>query len=160
MKVKRLDEFMKKETASTAKQQPTPQYEIVEFYRETEFQETEIGKIPREWRIEKLGNIITYVKGKKPNRLYDEKVSEDFLPYLTAEYMRGLEKPKWCNLREDSKIIKVQSDDIIMIWDGSYSGHVFTGFEGVLASTMVKITSKQNIAKNSYTTILVLITTK
>ena len=62
MKVKRLDEFMKKETASTAKQQPTPQYKIIEFYRETEFQETEIGKIPSEWRIVKIRDIAVEIK--------------------------------------------------------------------------------------------------
>jgi len=28
------------------------------FYRETEFQDTEIGKIPREWRVKKLGELV------------------------------------------------------------------------------------------------------
>jgi type I restriction enzyme S subunit len=28
------------------------------FYRETEFQETEIGKIPKEWRVKKLGELV------------------------------------------------------------------------------------------------------
>jgi len=114
------------------------------FRRETEFQETEIGEIPKNWKIEKLGHLINYVKGKKPKKLYDQKINENSLPYLTAEYMRGLETPKWCNPKEDPSIIKVNSDDVIMIWDGSYAGHVFTGFNGVLASTMIKITPKYN----------------
>jgi len=114
------------------------------FYRETEFQETEIGEIPKDWNIERLGRLINYVKGKKPKKLYDQKINENSLPYLTAEYMRGLETPKWCDPKEDSSMIKVNSDDVIMIWDGSYAGHVFTGFNGVLASTMIKITPKHN----------------
>jgi len=109
------------------------------FYRETEFQETEIGKIPREWKIERLGHIVKYVKGKKPSALFDERPSEEYVPYLTAEYMRGLDKPKWCNSKLENNIIEVFHDDVIMIWDGSYAGHVFTGFNGILASTMVKI---------------------
>jgi type I restriction enzyme S subunit len=110
------------------------------FYREAEFQDTEIGKIPREWKIKRLGHIVKYVKGKKPSVLFDERLSEEFVPYLTAEYMRGLDRPKWCNTKLESNVIRVSRDDIIMIWDGSYSGHVFTGFDGALASTMVKIT--------------------
>jgi type I restriction enzyme S subunit len=111
----------------------------VKFKQETDFQETEIGKIPREWKIERLGHIVKYVKGKKPGALFDERPSEEYVPYLTAEYMRGLDKPKWCNPKLENNIIEVFHDDVIMIWDGSYAGHVFTGFNGVLASTMVKI---------------------
>jgi type I restriction enzyme S subunit len=32
------------------------------FYRETEFQDTEIGKIPREWKIERLKNVAMEIK--------------------------------------------------------------------------------------------------
>jgi type I restriction enzyme S subunit len=117
------------------------------FYRETEFQDTEIGEIPKDWKIVKLGNVAKYVKGKKPKNLFEEKIDNDLLPYLTAEYMRGLEKPKWCDPKLEKSIIKVSSDDIIMIWDGSYAGHVFIGFEGILASTMVKITPIRDIEK-------------
>jgi len=111
----------------------------VKFKLETEFQETEIGKIPSEWKIERLGHIVKYVKGRKPNILFYERSSEEFVPYLTADYMRGLDKPKWCNPKLESSVIRVSHDDVIMIWDGSYSGHVFTGFDGILASTMIKI---------------------
>ena len=114
------------------------------FYKETEFQDTEIGRIPKDWKIERLGHLIDYVKGTKPKKLYDQKINENYLPYLTAEYMRGLEAPKWCNPEEDPNVIKVNSDDVIMIWDGSYAGHVFTGFDGALASTMIKIIPKYN----------------
>ncbi|PMP73178.1 MAG: restriction endonuclease [Aciduliprofundum sp.] len=34
------------------------------FYKETEFKDTEIGKIPKEWEIVKLGNIISLEYGK------------------------------------------------------------------------------------------------
>ena len=38
----------------------------MKFYREIDFQETEIGKIPKEWKVTKLGNIITIKNGKRP----------------------------------------------------------------------------------------------
>jgi len=31
--------------------------EKVEFYRETEFKDTEIGRIPKEWEVVNLGSI-------------------------------------------------------------------------------------------------------
>ena len=112
----------------------------MKFYKETEFQETEIGKIPKDWKIAKLGSLVKYVKGKKPSSLFDERLSEEYIPYLTAEYMRGLDKPKWCNPKLENNVVEVSRDDVVMIWDGSYAGHVFTGFNGILASTMVRIT--------------------
>jgi type I restriction enzyme S subunit len=117
----------------------------MKFYKETEFQETEMGEIPREWKLEKLGYLVNYIKGKKPRKLYNEKISENLVPYLTAEYMRGLETPNWCNPQEGKELVKVKEEDIIMIWDGSYAGHVFRGFNGILASTMIKIVPKQEI---------------
>jgi type I restriction enzyme S subunit len=115
------------------------------LYKETNFKETRIGKIPSEWEIKKLAEVINYVKGRKPKKLHDRKVSETLLPYLTAEYMRGLEEPKWCNPLEDQKLVRVEEGDVIMIWDGSYAGHVFTGFNGILASTMIRIVPNQEV---------------
>ncbi|MBD6956367.1 MAG: restriction endonuclease subunit S [Thermoplasmatales archaeon] len=34
------------------------------FYKETEFKDTEIGRIPKEWEVVKLGNIISLEYGK------------------------------------------------------------------------------------------------
>jgi type I restriction enzyme S subunit len=115
------------------------------FYKETNFKETPFGRIPKDWGVKKLSEITNYTKGRKPEKLYDEKISEATLPYLTAEYMRGLEKPKWCDSQENQKLIRVKEDEIIMIWDGSYAGNVFIGFNGILASTMVKIVPNQEI---------------
>jgi restriction endonuclease S subunit/predicted nucleic acid-binding protein len=115
------------------------------LYKETNFKGTSVGKIPSEWEIKKLAEVINYVKGRKPKKLHDRKVSETLLPYLTAEYMRGLEEPKWCNPLEDQKLVRVEEGDVIMIWDGSYAGHVFTGFNGILASTMIKIVPNQKV---------------
>ena len=42
------------------------------FYRETEFQETEIGKIPRDWRVAKLGELIEMNHGERPEVILQE----------------------------------------------------------------------------------------
>jgi type I restriction enzyme S subunit len=55
------------------------------FYRETELQETEIGKIPRNWRIEKLGSIVVKAKmGGTPKRSVREYWDGD-IPFAKIE---------------------------------------------------------------------------
>jgi len=116
------------------------------FYKETDFRDSPIGRVPKDWEISRLGVITENVKGRKPARLLDEK-SENSLPYLKAEYMRSNSNVKWCE-RDDPNIVKVNDSDLIMIWDGSYSGDVFTGFEGALASTMVRIIPEEKLSAN------------
>jgi type I restriction enzyme S subunit len=36
------------------------------FYKEIEFQETEIGEIPKDWKIEKLSSLATIIMGQSP----------------------------------------------------------------------------------------------
>jgi len=68
MPAKTLDEYLKQAQTivnTTAKQQATkPKYRITGFYKETEFQETPIGKIPKEWSITKLRNIVKINESK------------------------------------------------------------------------------------------------
>lgn len=117
----------------------------MEFYKETKFKETRIGDIPEDWDVVRLGDATERTKGKKPAKLLDEKL-ENGLPYLTTECMRSNSNIKWCK-KEDPNVIKVDKNDLVMIWDGSYSGNVFTGFEGVLVSTMIKISPSENLDK-------------
>jgi type I restriction enzyme S subunit len=42
------------------------------FYRETELQETEIGKIPRGWHVVKLGELIEMNHGERPEVILQE----------------------------------------------------------------------------------------
>ena len=109
------------------------------------FKDTEFGRIPKEWEVVKLGEIITYEKGRKPKVLLDQG-RKDTLPYLTAETLRTGSLTQWAI--EDSECVKVNREDIILIWDGFYCGDSFTDFEGILSSTMVKIVPKnQNLNK-------------
>jgi len=41
----------------------------VKYYRETEFKETEIGKIPKDWRVVKLGEVLNLKRGMRPKVL-------------------------------------------------------------------------------------------
>jgi len=150
MTYKKLDDFLKPREIQITNIQPQPQYqqkqeepryEIVGFYRETEFQETPIGKIPREWKLLKLSLVVDKVKGKKPEDTCKDNTYE-CLPYLEAQVLRGIEAPKYVKPQNG---IVVEPGDVVLIWDGSYAGEVFLVKErGVLASTMVKLVPKLN----------------
>jgi len=149
MAYKKLDDFLKPREIQTTNIQPQsqqqkqeePRYEIVGFYRETQFQEISIGKIPKEWKLVKLGLVVSKIKGKKPEDICEDDTHE-CLPYLEAQVLRGIEAPKYVKPQNG---VVLGSGDIVMIWDGSYAGEVFLIKErGILASTMVKLVPKSN----------------
>ncbi len=91
--------------------------------------------------IIKLKDIILYKKGKKP-KVFFEKKRKDLLPYLSAEYLRNNNiEVKYVDISEDNVVVSDKTN-IILIWDGSNAGSFFKGTEGVVSSTMVKISLK------------------
>ena len=144
MHFKRLDEYFKQasvdQPTKIAMQMPTQQkYRITGFYKETQFQETHIGKIPKEWMVDRFNNLFSYVKGKKPKSLF-ENPCEGCLPYLTTDYLRSGNLSQFAKVEKGT--IAVKENDVLLLWDGSNAGEFFQGKIGILASTMVKIEPK------------------
>jgi type I restriction enzyme S subunit len=108
-----------------------------------------LTRFPKDWEVKKLKDIIIYKKGIKPKELHIKKVNDNYLPYLTAEYLRGESEPKYVNPNEN-KIIVAEPEDILMIWDGSGAGDLFIGFKGIVASTFVCIKCNKNIIYPKY----------
>jgi type I restriction enzyme S subunit len=131
----KLQEMMKEiDQARTAcKKQLEAAKSLPSSYLHEVFESPEVQK----WERKKLGEVCEIIKGKKPN-LYDKKVSNQALSYLTAEFIRYDIKPSWC-LESNGDVVSVNKDEIIIIADGSNSGEVFIGYEGALASTMGKL---------------------
>jgi len=94
------------------------------------------------WQKRRLGELCEIIKGKKP-KLKPTKSGTD-LPYLVAKVMRGKEEAEFACI-EDRNSVVVEPDETIIICDGSNSGEVFTGFRGILSSTMGKIAAKEEI---------------
>jgi len=109
------------------------------------FRMTELGPLPVDWEVVRLGEVAKTIKGRKPQQL-SEDLKEEFIPYLTAEYFRTKNVSKFVS-KDVKNFIKVNEDDIVFIWDGSNAGDVFTGLSGALASTMIKIDPEGNINK-------------
>ncbi|MEM2145261.1 MAG: restriction endonuclease subunit S [Candidatus Jordarchaeaceae archaeon] len=109
-----------------------------------EYKVTEIERIPKEWEVVRLRDVVNTKKGKKPEKL-EEEWKENYLPYLTADYFRTGKPKQFVKLEAETSYITVGENDVIFIWDGSNAGDVFTGLKGVLASTMVVINPKENL---------------
>ena len=69
MPIKTLKKYLNPEQLKTALEkskrkpiQEEPSYEILGFYKETRFQETPVGKIPKDWSLKKIGDLFTESK--------------------------------------------------------------------------------------------------
>ena len=98
--------------------------------------------------FEKLKGTLEYTKGKKPTLI--EYSNEDTLPYLSAEYLRNNKLESYVDKKNIDSKYHCNSDDLLIIWDGSNSGEVFMGKPGVLSSTMAKLKIKDKKYTNKY----------
>ena len=111
------------------------------------FQMTELGPLPKEWRVVRLGEVVKLTKGRKPDESIP-KYQFGALPYLTADYFRNRLPTEWVPAQYLSKLPLCSKEDVVLIWDGSKAGQVFIGLEGVLASTMVRIDPEKQIERH------------
>jgi restriction endonuclease S subunit len=88
--------------------------------------------------MENVGQYITkYVKGKVPKALF-ENPSEESLPYLSPDYLRGKANPEFYAI-PNNRVVQIDVGEVIVLWDGSNAGEVFISKKGILGSTMVKL---------------------
>ena len=89
-----------------------------------------------EWRVERLGDFAFHEKGKKPMR--SQKISNDVYqyPYVDIEaFEKGIIK----EYADGEKCVFCENDDFLMVWDGSRSGYIGKSIQGVLGSTLMKL---------------------
>lgn len=98
--------------------------------------------------FEKLKNRIITLKGKKPE-LQDFK-DDNSVAYLSAEYLRDGKLTQFAKIDSVSDKYFCTENDLLIIWDGSNSGEVFMGKEGILSSTMAKIEVNDNLYLKKY----------
>jgi type I restriction enzyme S subunit len=94
------------------------------------------------WQTKRIGEVCEIIKGRKP--VLKTTATNGDLPYLVAKVMRGSKEAEFASVK-DRNSITVEESETIIICDGSNSGEVFTGFRGILSSTMGKIAKKAEI---------------
>lgn len=94
-----------------------------------------IGLIPKEWECRKFKYIFTYEKGRTPKIFSGPNSST--IPYINTEYLRtGIANSF---VKSHTGLLKIFDGDILLLWDGANAGEFFTGKEGVLGSTFVRL---------------------
>lgn len=108
-------------------------------------QQTKQTEIPEGWEEIKFEDLVLGLsKGRKPEIMTDEQ-KENYLPYLSTDYLRDNGKTKFVKLSKE--LVIVSKEDIVLLWDGSNAGEFLQGKEGILSSTMVKFNLKEGINK-------------
>lgn len=108
-----------------------------------EMADSELGPIPKGWKIEKLKKIIRFVKGKKPKIILKEK-SDELSKYLTINVLSG----KDYLYAQPKGVILTEKENILMVMDGASSGKIYFGVNGIVASTIAKV----EILNNNFST--------
>lgn len=82
-----------------------------------------------------LRDVCTLEKGKPPLQTsYNGPGAER---YLTPDFLRGKAEPEYA--RPSSDAIRVIDGETIILWDGSNAGEVLRARDGMLASTMMRV---------------------
>lgn len=90
----------------------------------------------------RIGEVITISKGKKVSNVFNVKNKEtDHLRYIQIEDLRHNNNLKYT---DELGLVKVSSNDCIIAWDGSKSGTVNYGLNGIIGSTLARLTIKDN----------------
>lgn len=103
-----------------------------------------IGEIPDHWEVSRIKFYLDYQKGRNPKELKFSESNESEI-YLSMDYLRG--NPKQMLYVEDvENYVKVDENDILLLWDGSNAGEFILSKKGILSSTMAVLNLK-NIQK-------------
>ena len=96
-------------------------------------------EVPKGWEVKPLGDLISFVKGKKPKAV-SPKQEENMLPHILTSSLEG----KYNEFCESNKLVTVEYHNTIMLMDGSNSGRIAIGHNGVIGSTLAKISLDNN----------------
>ena len=129
------------ELTALSQTQPERYAELAETAKAFPCEMVEIDgiEVPKGWEVKPLGDLISFVKGKKPKAVSPNQ-EENMLPHILTSSLEG----KYNEFCESNKLITVEYQNTIMLMDGSNSGRVAIGHNGVIGSTLAKINLENN----------------
>jgi type I restriction enzyme S subunit len=98
-----------------------------------------------EWHKETFGEIIEFIKGKKPKESFEEELS-GCLPLILIETFNTGKS----SYAKPDKMVVSKSNNVLMVMDGASSGRIEIGHSGIVGSTIAMIISKQNSIGNYF----------
>ncbi|MEM0049580.1 MAG: restriction endonuclease subunit S [Candidatus Bathyarchaeia archaeon] len=102
------------------------------FYKETNFKETSIGKIPKEWELTEIKEVCEFIRGTEPgSKSYNtEGIGYRFI--RVSDLSKQILEQVFTN-EDKNKLVFCNKGDILLALDG-VPGVVNKGFEGTVSS--------------------------
>jgi len=121
---------------------PTLKPEIAALFPDS-FEDSELGEIPKGWRVRPLDSIASYTNGLALQKFPPEN-EEEFLPVIKIAQLRtgSTEGTDKASTRIKPEYI-VEDGDVLFSWSGSLEVVVWTGGRGALNQHLFKITSNE-----------------
>ncbi|MFZ3130042.1 MAG: restriction endonuclease subunit S [Desulfosporosinus sp.] len=113
-----------------------------EPFQDSEFKDSELGRIPKGWRVESLGNIADYLNGLAMQKFRTE--TDEFLPVIKIkELNQGFidESSDKASVNIPKQYI-INDGDVIFSWSGTLMVKIWTGGKGGLNQHLFKVTSR------------------
>jgi type I restriction enzyme, S subunit len=83
-----------------------------------------------------IDELFSISKGKKPPDLFDE-ASATTIPFLKIDAIRQAGQHQYCE--PSRSLVICEKDDVLIVWDGAYSGLASFGLEGAIGSTIARL---------------------
>ncbi|MEM1672763.1 MAG: restriction endonuclease subunit S [Archaeoglobaceae archaeon] len=118
----------------------------IEFYKETEFKDTEIGRIPKDWEVVKLGDekVSTLVKsGSTPLKKIEEYWNGE-IPFVTQKDMTKVDHYLY-DTSEKITELGLRSSNLLLIPENSILLSMY-GTIGKIVINKIPVSISQNIA--------------
>jgi type I restriction enzyme S subunit len=103
----------------------------------------EIETKDMKWEMAKLGDLVKISKGKKHNEVFFKQAK---FRYVNIEDLHGGNENRFTN----ENGVFVNSDDVIIAWDGANAGKVGVGINGVIGSTLARLRSTNNAVDSKF----------
>ncbi len=113
------------------------------------FKKTEIGEIPEEWEVVKLGEVCDFKQGFQiPRSEQILECKEGYIRYLyITDFFSDNNK---LFIKESKKYYYIEPRDIAIANTGNTCGKAFRGATGVLSNNMFKIFNDKNRISDNY----------
>ena len=105
-----------------------------------------IGEVSEHWEGCKMQYIIHLEKGKMPKELTYEGGDA---PYLTMDLLRNRETMVSYPIATEG-LVRVEDNDLLLLWDGANAGEILQAKRGYLGSTMAIIHYSKEIMESKF----------
>jgi type I restriction enzyme S subunit len=116
----------------------------MKFYKETNFQETPIGKIPKDWEVMRATDVAEYINGY-PFSPKDWKTSG--IPIIRIQNLNDPNAKFNFFDGEIDEIYKVKNGDLLFSWSASIGVYIWKRGDAVLNQHIFKVIPKPKVNK-------------